>query len=74
MKFTIHLNIGREELMRYYRDGVQNVRAIANNGQVILFPVNVLRPFINQRGVFGLFEIECDRNGKLLNIKASKNV
>lgn len=74
MKFTIQLNIGREEMMRYYRDGVQNVKAIANNGQVILFPVNVLRPFINQTGVHGLFEIECDHNGKLLTIQASKNV
>lgn len=70
MKFYLTLNIPREEIMRYYKEGVQTVHAKTEDGKVIQFPISVVRSYIKQSGVQGRFVIECDQQGKLIAFNA----
>lgn len=63
------LNIPREEALRYYQGSARFVVVRADNGQRLRFPAENIRPFIDQKGVQGVFSISFDNNNKLIGIK-----
>lgn len=63
------LDISREEALRYYQGSANSVVVSAENGQRLQFPAEHIRPFIDQKGVQGLFSISFDNDNKLTEIK-----
>lgn len=63
------LDISREEALRYYQGSAISVVVSAENGQRLQFPAEHIRPFIDQKGVQGIFSISFDNDNKLTEIK-----
>ncbi len=68
-QLTVSLNIPTDELLRYYSGKAGLVLAYATDGRKVSFPANLLRPYVTQAGVQGLFAIEFDQNYKFQTIK-----
>jgi len=67
LRFSLH--ISREEALRYYQGSANSVVVRAENGQRLQFPAEHIRPFIDQKGVQGIFSISFDNDNKLVGIK-----
>ncbi len=67
VRFTLH--ISAHEYQQYYSGSVRNVVVSANDGRIIQFPANILRPFISHDGIHGEFVIEFDDSNKFVSIK-----
>ena len=65
----VSLAIDKDELLRWYSGGAQNVSTLATDGRRVQFPVEVLRPYVAYNGVFGYFEIQFSEEGRFLSIK-----
>jgi len=54
------INIPAEEILAYYQGIAKQVSVQAYDGRRIEFPAEKLRPFLEHRGVHGVFELEFD--------------
>ena len=72
MKNQFSLRISALEMQRYHSGQARTVVVIAENGQRLQFPAELLRGFVSQDGVQGWFEIEYDDAGKLLGLVCLK--
>ncbi|TVP53216.1 MAG: DUF2835 family protein [Halomonadaceae bacterium] len=62
---VVDVAIPREEWLRIYYDGSgKNLRAKARDGRSVVFPANILHPFISHEGVHGCFMITFDDSGR----------
>jgi len=68
LQVIVDLNISREQLVLYYQGSVQQVQAYATDGQLIRFPITVLRKFVSDVGVKGRFIIVYSLEGKFKSI------
>jgi len=64
----VAISIGADELLRMYRGESREAIARDDQGRVVRFPVAILRPFVNQNGVHGRFEIYFDENNRFQRI------
>jgi hypothetical protein len=64
----VPLQINAEQYLTYYQGKVKNVSARATDGCQVLFPANILKPFITNQGISGVFKLNFDTNGKLISI------
>jgi len=62
----LYIQISADEFQRYYRGSAKNVRAYDNLGRRVVFPANILQPFVTREGINGSFRIIFDQNGKFL--------
>ncbi len=62
----LQLNIPMSQCQRYYRGQARFVLATAENGQVVQFPVSVLRQHMRHDGVRGRFALHFDGQNRLL--------
>ncbi|PHS27582.1 MAG: hypothetical protein COA83_00095 [Methylophaga sp.] len=60
------MNISREQALRYYQGTAKVVIVTALSGQKLQFPVEHIRPFIDQNGIQGQFIIQFDKDNKLI--------
>lgn len=67
-ELRVGLKISLDEFMLYYRGAAQNVIATAADGRRIQFPANILRPFLSEKGIEGIFLLRFDENNKLIDI------
>ncbi len=67
LRFSLH--ISQEEALRYYQGSAKSVVVRAENGQRLQFPAEHIRPFIDQKGVQGIFSISFDNDNKLIGLK-----
>lgn len=67
-QITIVLRITAEEYLQFYR-GVRQVSATSTEGQNVVLPAKVLRPFVTHDGISGTFTFSLDVRGKLLDIR-----
>ncbi len=67
LRFT--LAISAVEAQRYYQGQARFVIAYSQNGQRIQFPAAHIRPFVDNRGVYGDFVITFDGNNKLVDLR-----
>lgn len=68
------LDISAAKLLSYYRGNARNVIAKSQGGSTIQFPVEILRPFVTNSGVSGIFRIIYDDNNKLVEIEKISNL
>ncbi|MEM6641124.1 MAG: DUF2835 domain-containing protein, partial [Pseudomonadota bacterium] len=66
---NVTLNIDADAYQRHYRGAVREVIAIADDGQRLRFPANILRDVVTRDGVHGRFVIRFDDTGKFLGIR-----
>ncbi|MBL4635383.1 MAG: DUF2835 family protein [Kofleriaceae bacterium] len=67
-KITIVLRISADEYLQFYR-GVRQVSARSTDGQQVVLPAKVLRPFVTHNGISGTFTFSVSAQGKLLDIR-----
>lgn len=68
-QIDIHLNIPKDELMKWYRQEAKWVTTRAIDGRSVRFPAEVLRPFVGYDGVQGRFTIDFTEEGKFIQIQ-----
>ncbi|MBL1319768.1 MAG: DUF2835 domain-containing protein [Methylophaga sp.] len=68
MELRFSLNISREQALRYYQGTAKVVMVTAETGQKLQFPAEHLRPFIDQKGIWGQFSIQFDKDNKLIGL------
>lgn len=66
MRFRLALTA--EKYLEYYKGNAKNIVARSENGRSIKFPANAIQGFLTHEGIFGLFEIQFDKNNKLIKI------
>jgi uncharacterized protein DUF2835 len=55
--------------MAYYKGKAQSILVHSIDNRRIKFPANAVRKFLTHDGIHGLFEIQFDKNNKLVNIE-----
>ena len=66
LNFTLHLS--QQEFLQFYQGSAKSVRVEVESGQVIEFPAEAIRQFVEHSGVHGQFSIFFDANYKLIKI------
>ena len=65
----VSLSICAEEFVHLYSGSVKNVSCMAADGRRILFPGDILKPFVTQEGVVGRFKIDFDAQMRFVKIE-----
>ena len=65
----VDLKITKDQLLKFYSGHAKNVRAMSLCGRQIQFPVEILRPYVKNDGIYDTFAIEYDASGKFVDIK-----
>jgi hypothetical protein len=65
----VTISISASEMLRFYEGTVDTVRAHTHDGRSVLFPINILRPYVTEDGVFGTFDVSFDHRGRFKNIR-----
>lgn len=64
--YRFNLQIGRNEIRRYYQGTAREIRVLSENGQRLSFAARHLRPFITENGIHGQFLLTTDENHRFL--------
>lgn len=64
----LQITIPASDYLAYYRGDADTVVARANDGRVIRFPADVLRPVLTHKGVDGEFLLKIDENDKFVSL------
>ena len=67
-ELRFHLNLTRQQALRYYQGHAHSVLVRAENGQRVQFPAEHIRPYVEVDGVHGYFRIRFDDSNKLIGI------
>lgn len=68
-ELRFHMDMSREQALRYYQGTASAVIVMSDDGQKIQFPAQHIRPFIDQDGIHGHFSIRFDANNKLIGLQ-----
>lgn len=68
-ELEFQLVLTADQIERLYSGSAQSVVCRCTTGQVIRFPLKVLRPFVTRTGVNGRFKIIFDDNYKFKTLK-----
>lgn len=63
------LNIPHDVLLSYYEGTARAVMVKSMDGRSIQFPANILRRFVTDEGVQGIFEMEFDENNRFVDMR-----
>lgn len=63
-KVYFSLDISAEQYLAFYRGQAKFVQVVADNGQLVRFPAEILRDFVSRDGVSGKFVLEFDEQNK----------
>lgn len=63
------IDISREQMLSYYGGAANQISTRADDGRVIRFPAQWLRPHVGTDGVHGRFEMRFDEQHKLIDLK-----
>lgn len=69
MIYRFTLNISSDDYLRYYQSRSRFVQAHTEEGLLIKFPAEHLRPHISHDGIRGLFELESSDQGKFIALR-----
>lgn len=64
-----NLSVPSETFLRVYQGVAKNITVRADNGQVIQFPAQHIKPFLTHAGIHGCFEMTFSPEHKFINIK-----
>jgi uncharacterized protein YqjF (DUF2071 family) len=65
----IRLSLGRDRVMDHYRGQAFRVHTMSIDGRSVEFPAILLRQFVTEKGVHGVFEISFDADNKLVSMR-----
>lgn len=65
----VRLNISAREYLLLYKGVARNVSALATDGRRVRFPAAILQRFVTHDGIFGLFAITFDAQGRFKAIE-----
>lgn len=68
-RYRVRLAISRHEMEDYYTGRAAVVYAESENGVSVQFPARLLRKYLDQRGVYGVFELVTDEQHRLLDFR-----
>lgn len=66
------INIPAEQILAYYQGIARQVSIVSYDGRRIEFPAEKLRPYLDHRGVHGVFELEFDSNHRFVALHRIK--
>lgn len=68
-KMRFSLNISADEVMKYYQGRANALVTHTDRGVSLRLPVKNFRPFVDEHGLRGHFEIVLDEENKLVSLK-----
>ena len=68
-KMRFSLNISADEVMKYYQGRANALVTNTDRGVSLRLPVKNFRPFVDENGLKGQFEIELNEENKLVSLK-----
>jgi hypothetical protein len=69
LRVVVRLKMSREQVMDHYRGTIREVVTFDGQGRSVQFPAMMLRKFVTEEGVQGVFEITFDENHKLISMR-----
>jgi transcription initiation factor TFIID subunit TAF12 len=63
------LSLSSEQFLQVYQGIAKNVTARTDNGQVIQFQAQHIKPFLTHDGIYGYFEMMFSAEHKFMGIK-----
>jgi hypothetical protein len=69
MIYRFRLNISSNDYLRFYQAASKFVQARTEQGLLIKFPAEHLRPHVSHDGIQGLFELESSEQGKFIALR-----
>ncbi|MBQ0712009.1 MAG: DUF2835 domain-containing protein [Porticoccus sp.] len=63
------LALSSEKYLAFYQGKARNIVVRSEDNRNIRFPASAVRGFLTHDGVFGLFEIQFDKEHKLIGVK-----
>lgn len=67
--YRFHLGLSSNQYLDYYRGRARNVVAPCADGLRLQFPAALLKRFITPQGIHGKFELICDDNNKVIELR-----
>ncbi|NRA20278.1 MAG: DUF2835 domain-containing protein [Oceanospirillaceae bacterium] len=67
-RIIIDIRISNEEYLKQYQQSNCMVNTVSRDGRSIMFPANILKPFLLHSGISGSFCIVFDSAGKFQSI------
>ncbi len=68
VKIRFYVNVTNEEFLSIYRGTANALLVQAEDGRRIQIPANNFRKFVTAAGLQGRFEMELDRDNRLINL------
>lgn len=69
MVYRFRLNIATDDYLRYYQAASKFVQTRTEEGLLIKFPAEHLRPHVTHDGIKGLFELESSEQGRFIALR-----
>ena len=67
-KIRFYINVSNEEFLRIYQGSANALLVRAEDGRRIQIPANNFRKFVTAAGLQGHFEMELNRDNRLVNL------
>jgi len=67
-RIRFQVSLSQERYLRFYQGTASAVIVYAEDGRRVQLPANRLRPFVEQQGIHGRFEMVLDQDNKLIEI------
>jgi uncharacterized protein YqjF (DUF2071 family) len=68
-RVVVSLKLSRDRVLEYYRGQAFRVQTMSIDGRSVEFPAVLLRQFVTEEGVKGIFEINFDEDNKLVSMR-----
>jgi hypothetical protein len=69
MIYRFRLNIASNDYLRFYQASSKFVQARTEEGLMIKFPAEHLRPHVTHHGIKGIFELESSEQGRFIALR-----
>ncbi|PHS14030.1 MAG: hypothetical protein COA86_16165 [Kangiella sp.] len=63
-QIDFNIKITAKELEKYYAGTAKIISVVANNGQRLQFPANLVLPYVTRSGISGHFVLDYSSSGK----------
>ena len=68
-RVVVRIKLSKEQVMDHYRGVIREVVTLDGKGRSVQFPAMILRQFVTEEGVRGVFEITFDDRNKLIAMR-----
>ena len=66
---VVRIKLSKEQVIDHYRGAIREVVTMDGQGRSVQFPAMMLRQFVTEEGVRGVFEITFDDQNKLIAMR-----